>query len=84
MALSLEILDEHFEDGVHLNIISFTVKKPIAAEETTWYTVTITIGYNSESITYMLADDAHREYKRLVEMPKSFLLLKYSNLLVDI
>ena len=83
MVSSLEVLDEHFEDGVDLNICSFTVKQPIAAEETTWYTVTITLGYNSESITYLTYQDAHREFRRLVEMPKSFLLLQYSNLLVD-
>jgi ribosomal protein S3AE len=83
MSAMLEMIAEHFEDNVHVALCAFTVKQPIASQEATWYTVTITVGYNSESVTYILADDAHREYKRLVEMPKSFLLLKYSNLLVD-
>lgn len=83
MASQLRVISEVYEDGVHINLCSFTVKQPIAASETSYYTVTITVGYNSESVTYILADDAHREYKRLVEMPKSFLLLQYSHILVD-
>lgn len=83
MVSQLEVISEVYEDGVHINLCSFTVKQPIAASETSYYTVTITVGYNSESITYTTAEDAHQEFKRLVELPKSFLLLQYSHILVD-
>lgn len=83
MVSSMEVLDESYEDNVHVSLSSFTIKQPIAIQESTWYTVTITVGYNSESITYTTYEYAHSKFRELVEMPKSFLLLQYSDLLVD-